>query len=295
MREVSSGSDLDLHTFSKALVGIPIDDRGKAAVGHLESLGISKSELTYHADTFQLSLDGSFTSADDLDSIYRPLRDESLILEATTLGVAELLLMCRAARTAGTSKLGFLYVEPLRYASQRRTDLLHRRDFELTQEFLGFKSIPEFVINLADHRPSRGVFFLGYEERRLDRAFEDHQMINGDNCAVVFGVPAFAPGWEMNAFSRNLRVIRDKGIRPEVSFCGAENPQAAYGLLERVLSSLKPGERMFVAPLGTKPNGIGVALFCADNEKVGILYDHPQRKPGRTESATRWHLYEAIF
>jgi len=251
--------------------------------------------LTYRSDSFQLSLDGTVTDADDVDSLYAVLKNESLILEATTLGIAELLLMSRAAKRGGAAKLAFLYVEPLRYVGRTRGDLLHRRDFELTEEFLGFKSIPEFVINLADPRPSRGVFFLGYEERRLDRAFEDHQMINGDNCTVVFGVPGFSPGWEMNSFSRNLRIIRDKGVRPEVAFCGAENPQAAYGLLHRVSSSLKTDERMFVAPLGTKPNGIGVALFCATHSNIGVLYDHPRRKPGRTESVTQWHLYEAVF
>jgi hypothetical protein len=172
---------------------------------------------------------------------------------------------------------------------------LHRRDFELTDEFVGFKSIPEFVINLADPRPSRGVLFLGYEERRLDRILEDHQMINGDNCSVVFGVPAFWPGWEMNSFTKNLRVIRDKGIHPEIAFCGAENPLAAYEALRAVSSSLKADERMFIAPLGTKPHGIGAALFCAEETTAGILYDHPKRRVGRTESATRWHLYEAEF
>ncbi len=295
MQEVSASTNLRLPHFSRALIGVPIDDRGKASVEFLTRFGIKNSELTYRSDTFQIFMDGKATGADEIDNLVTDLRNETIVLEATTLGLAEILLFCRAAKTVGIQKLGFIYVEPLRYVTPARPGLLHRRDFELTEEFPGFRSIPEFVINLADSRPTRGVLFLGYEERRLDRILEDHQMINGDNCTVVFGVPAFSPGWEMNSFSRTLRVLRDKGIRPEIEFCGAENPLAAYGLLKRVASSLKHEERMFIAPLGTKPMGIGAALFCSENNNIGVLYDHPRRRAGRSESATRWHYFEARF
>ena len=30
-------------------------------------------------------------------------------------------------------------------------------------------------------------------------------MLKPDNCIVVFGVPAFQAGWEMNAFANNIR------------------------------------------------------------------------------------------
>ena len=110
---------------------------------------------------------------------------------------------------------------------------------------------------------------------------------------VIFGVPAFKPGWEMDAFVNNIRVIRDKHIRGGIKFCGAENPAAVFNLLSEVYDSREPEEMLFIAPIGTKPHGIGVALFVATHEDVGIIYDHPIRRKGRSQAVSRWHLFSA--
>jgi hypothetical protein len=53
------------------------------------------------------------------------------------------------------------------------------------------------------------VFFLGYEEHRFGVALEDfHRTLRPEDCSIVFGVPAFQPGWEMNSLTNNLRIIR---------------------------------------------------------------------------------------
>lgn len=114
-------------------------------------------------------------------------------------------------------------------------------------------------------------------------------------CSVVFGVPAFKPGWEMDAFANNIRVIKERNIRGGVYFCGAENPASALDVLKRIESELAPGERLFVGPIGTKPMGIGVALFVSQKQDVGILYDHPRRRPNRSAEVGTWHLYDVEF
>src|ERR1035438_3771052 len=50
-----------------------------------------------------------------------------------------------------------------------------------------------------------------------------------------------------------------------------------------------------VGPLGTKPNGVGAALFAVTPPDVGLLYDHPWKTPKRTAEVARWHLYEVEF
>ena len=295
MQEAGSSGDLQMPQADIAFVGSAIDDRGARAIEFLRGLGLTVLPLSYDEESFSISIDKETIGADDIDEALKPFIKASIVLEATTLGVAEILLCCRGLRGLGAGSLAFTYVEPQRYLAQPRRDLLHKRDFELSTAFPGFRPIPGFVINLADPRPSKGFFFLGYEDRRLDRALEDHQMIDGSRSSVVFGVPAFSPGWEMNAFSRNLRVLRDKGIRPEISFCGAENPLAAFQLIEHAYASLLDTERLFVAPLGTKPASIAVALFCSDKDDVGVLYDHPKRRPRRSEDVARWHLYQVSF
>jgi hypothetical protein len=65
--------------------------------------------------------------------------------------------------------------------------------------------------------------------------------------------------------------------------------------LTQIRESLGAGNQMFVAPIGTKPMGVAAALFAVVNSDVGLLYDHPKRKPRRTSKLTSWHLYEARF
>jgi hypothetical protein len=189
-------------------------------------------------------------------------------------------LACRGLRQRGVKAISLLYVEPLDYSAPK-DKLLHRRDFELSEEVPGYIPIPGSTILLEDRRPQRGVFFLGFEERRLDRAMEDHPIVSA-RASVVFGVPAFQPGWEMDAFANNARVLRDKNIEGGVHFCGAENPLAAYEVLTQVSQECASGEEMFIAPIGTKPHGIAAALFAAENPGVGIIYDHPRRKQKRS-------------
>ena len=295
MHEFETAPVRDIGSGGVAIVGTVFDDRGAAAHEFLRSSAFQLVEATYDPQSFEVIVDGTRRVADEANEMFDSYLSEPLVLEATTLGIPEIIFVCHAARERSVQQLRMLYVEPRRYANPRRDHVLHKRDFELSDEFPGFMPIPGHVFNLSDPRPTRGIFFLGFEDRRLDRALEDHQMIDPQQCGLVFGVPAFKPGWEMNSFARNIRVIRDKALRSELFYCGAENPAAAYAVLKKVRDSLSAQERMFIAPLGTKPNGIGAALFCAEHDNIGLLYDHPRRRTKRSEDVSRWHVFEAFF
>jgi hypothetical protein len=96
----------------------------------------------------------------------------------------------------------------------------------------------------------------------------------------------------MNSFANNIRVLKGSNIGT-IAFCGAESPAAAYDVLAEVYDSLAPGERLIIGPIGTKPNGVGVALFAGTHPDVGILYDHPKRSVKRSKAVSGWHLYTA--
>ncbi len=283
-----AGSDI-------AIVGKAVDDRGHAIIDYLKSKTGDIRYIDYNVEKFEFDVDGQRINADDIENFLYQFRNKSLVLDATTLGFVEIFLICRALLTMGLLRITFFYVEPLDYQSPNRSRLLCKRDFELSDTFPGYCAIPHAAFMLNDRYPQNVVFFLGYEARRLDRALEDFQMIKTERCSVVFGVPAFKPGWEMDAFANNIRVIRDKNIRGGVYFCGAENPLATVELLEDIYKSLGTGEQMFISPIGTKPNGIGVALFVSSHPNVGILYDHPKKKKGRSKKISKWHLYDVEF
>lgn len=293
LQEGASSAELSFAKWDLGIVGKPLDDRGRAAVRFVRKHTRESMVIEYDPDSYKVTVNGAQVIADDLDSSFDESKGKLILLEASTLGFVEILLCCRALFNRERA-LSLVYVEPENYTlttTMRRSPLLHKRDFELSDEVPGFKAIPGAALYLSDKVPQRTVFFLGYEERRLDRALEDHQTIRPASCSVVFGVPAFRPGWEMNAFANNMRVIKERNIRGGIYFCGAENPSAAFELLRRIHRELGSGERLFVAPLGTKPMGIGVALFAAKRSDIGILYDHPKRREKRSDRVGRWHLY----
>ena len=297
MQEANDSTNLNFLGCDLSIIGSSVDDRGTAAIDYLESKAKMRISATYSPETFELLIDGETINAEDLDSYLKSYDGKEIAIEASTLGFVEIFLVCRIIRGFRLPRLTILYVEPLSYSNPRRSKLLHKRDFELSDVIPGYRAIPGATIRLTDQTPQTGVFFLGYEERRLDRALEDYQMIRPDRCCVGFGVPAFTPGWEMDAFANNIRVIRNNNISGGVLFCGAENPFATFDLLDTIYGSLDrhDRERMFVAPIGTKPNGIGVALFAASHSDVGLLYDHPVRKKARSVRTARWHLYHVDF
>ena len=296
MQEGESEAQLSSGDWDVALVGKPLDDRGTSAVNFLKARVAQVITLDYDPDKFELDVDGNKIGADDLEDYVDRFESLSLVLECSTLGFVETFLCCRALYNKHFRDLSFLYVEPLSYtlreATFRRSQLLHKRHFELSYEVPGYKAIPGATLIMTDRIPQRTVFFLGYEERRLDRALEDHQLIQPKACSLVFGVPAFKPGWEMDTFANNIRVVKERNLRGGVYFCGAENPASALEVLRKIGTELAPNERLFVGPIGTKPMGIGVALFASQRQDIGILYDHPKRREQRSDQVARWHLYD---
>jgi hypothetical protein len=295
MQESESALALTHARWEVGITGKVIDDRGQAAVDFAQRNTNRLITLEYDPDEFAVDVDGTRINAEDLGRQLEGLGTKSVLLECTTLGFVEIFFCCRSFVEIGSMRSSFLYVEPESYALRSRSQLLHKRDFELSGEVPGYKAIPGATVMLSDRVRQRGVFFLGYEERRLERALEDHQMIQPASCSVVFGVPAFNAGWEMDSFANNIRVIRERNVRGGVYFCGAENPAATVGVLADIVDELASDERLFVAPIGTKPTGIGVALFVATRSDVGILYDHPKRRQGRSTRVARWHLYGVDF
>lgn len=293
MREVENSSELNLPTYDYGFVGKAIDDRSKEAISFISSVCREVLQIEYNADNFEIQINGETFDAEDLADKLQFCEGKSAIIESTSSGFVEIYLLCKAFKERSIESFDILYVEPLSYKNMGRSKLLRRRDFELTEEFPpNYIGIPGASILLSDLQQQRGVFFLGYEERRLDRALEDYPMIKAVKCVVVFGVPAFKPGWEMDAFANNIRIIRDKNIRGGISYCGAENPKATVSLLQEIQQSLQTGEKLFIAPIGTKPNGVGVALFAAINSDTGLLYDHPVKGKNRSSEVSKWHLYQ---
>ena len=276
------------------LVGPQVDDRGKRASDCVRAMSRDAIELSYNPETMQIALGQKTLETDELDGALSAFKEQAIVLETTTLGFVEILLCCRSLMTAGTKKLDMLYMEPGSYrAPKRMNNVLERRDFELSNDIIGFEGIPGTAFDLDGSQRQTVVFTVGYEGGRLDRAFEQLPL-NPSRSRIVFGVPAFQPGWEMDAFSNNVRVMRERELGLGVSFCGAENPLATMQVLEQLYRGENQGD-FFVATIGTKPHAIGAALFVCKHPDVGVLYDHPRRRPGRSKDCGCCHIFHVEF
>lgn len=291
LQEGENQGQIAWRSWQLVLHGDALDDRGSSVLVEVSAKAAAVKPLKYIPDTLEIELDGGIVLVDELADALRPIATGQVLLEATTLGLAELVLCCKALRKIGHDAFDIVYVEPNDYHRPQRTRLLHRRDFELSSEVPGYRAIPGSALLLGDRKPFRTVFFLGYEDLRLRRAFEELQMLSPARTSLTIGVPAFKAGWEMDAMANNIAVISEQNIRGGVHFCGAENPLAICELLVEIYDGLDHGERLALAPIGTKPHGIGVALFAAAHDDVGIIYDHPQRTRGRSSDVGHWHLF----
>jgi hypothetical protein len=271
-------------------VGVSCDERGDRAIAMVRERTRQVHMLTYDPDKLLLSLDDESVEIDELPARLRILGD-AFVFEATTLGTTELVLASRGAKSNGTSRATYLYVEPQGYRRPRVERVIHARDFDLTREYSGFQAVPGLAFMLEHGARQTVVFFLGFEGERLDQAFE--QLPIDPACAsAVFGVPAFRPGWEVNAFANNARLLRERGIGSSIYYCGANDPATTFRLLDKIYSEKNSGQRLFVAPIGTKPQAIGLAIFLAAHNDVGLLYDHPIRGVGRSEGCGVWHIFD---
>lgn len=270
------------------ICGEALDARGRAATEFLNGTCRNVESLSYNPDANNLTFCGA--DHDPTRFVFKNVTEnQSVVLEATTLGFVEIALCCKALKLKGCAKISILYLEPLSYFARNPSDLLKGRDFDLTDEVRTYTGVPGWTRRVSENS-SRIVFLLGFEGQRLAQAIEQLPL-NRRKCSVVFGVPAYRPGWELDAFSNNIAALKEARFSGGVEFCAADNPLAVVNLLN---TSRSNGD-MFVVPIGTKPHGIGAAIFAAMKSDVGLFYDNPFRRKGRSDNIGAWHLFEVSF
>lgn len=281
----TTSRDLPLHKESILFHGNSVDDRGESSV-NIENESINlRVTVSYDYDLMKLKVGTDEVSADEATALFAPyVINKNVVLEATTLGFSELFFAIKSLVDLKINHFLILYVEPRNYS--RTTP--GADSFALSELNAGYKPIPRSVVDLAGNDVEAGVFFLGFEPERLARAFEEYQMLSSKDIKVVFGIPAFQPGWELNSIVPHLKVIENC----DISYCAANDPSSAYDTLEDTRLSLNEGNKMFIGPIGTKPCGIAAALFASiHHTQVGLLYDHRKKKTKRSKGVNIWHRY----
>lgn len=185
-------------------------------------------------------------------------------------------------------ELHAVYVEPSKYSfSATQTE---GQIFDLSSRIKGITPLPGFA-TLSDQATSADWFvpLLGFEGPRLSHVIE-HVQPSNDKVIPIVGVPGFRPEYPFHAYFGNKNPLLETGAWLAVRFAQANCPFSLFYLLRQLYSD-RSGNAFIVAPIGTKPHGLGAIMFKVKNPAVEIVYDHPQRKANRTEGSDRLFVY----
>jgi hypothetical protein len=293
LQESSNKNDLNHDKWDFAFIGEKLDDRGDQAIKFGDLHSTKLIIVKYSAEEMVLSFDGKDSSIDDIEDDFKFLQNKKILIESTTVNFVELLLILQQAKI-NNCHTAILYLEPKSYSKKRTSLIVHRREFELSEQTLGFYPVPGFVNTFGSTMLKKTIFIAGYESERISRTIEENA-ISSNNCDLIFGVPAFKVGWEMNSFANNITLIKEHRFINEPFYSSATNPGTTYDVLANIYGSLDTNEKMFIAPLGPKPAGIAAALFLINHDDVSLFYDHPSKKSERSTEVSKWHLYTINF
>lgn len=181
-----------------------------------------------------------------------------------------------------------VYVEPFDY----RPSLAPTEGeiFDLSEKTEGIAPIPGYI-SLSDVEDEKTclVPLIGFEGARFSHVIEQVQP-PGEKIFPIVGVPGFKPEYPYNAYLGNKIALLSSQSYRQVRFATANCPFSAYYAIDEIASE-NDSSRIKVAPIGTKPHALGAILYALIKPDVEVVYDHPIRKPKRTEGSANLHVY----
>lgn len=292
MSRLPAGVNSTPERFDVVFVGTAVDDRGRHSLQIARNSAGSVVEVRYDPDTYKLHLGANEFRASDMNAIRQTYPQAMLLMDATSLDAVEMLLLIKAFLNDmdGRRRLGFVYAEPGRYMPADSSIGMDYA-FRFANSFKGLKPVPGFANELRQDQSGRLVACLGFEADRLDRILQGDDDAFIKHVTLIFGVPPYRTTWEMHALLPHERVINERRTSCELAFAGADNPKSAYEYLKESFRAIGRDERLIIAPLGSKPSSIGMALFACCHDNIRLTYDFPERLEGRTEGVGAIHRY----
>jgi hypothetical protein len=203
--------------------------------------------------------------------------------------------MTKMLRSRGAERFDAIYSEPMSYADRENTKFTSGDVIEV-REIIGFEGV-----NTIGN--SREVLILapGFDDALL-RDLVSHK--EHATKVQIFGLPSLQPDMYQHnvikAFGTDTPLPEDTGdIRHFASAC---DPFAMATELSRIVErhirrDIKT--RFYVAPLGTKPQTLGAALFHlteCENRSVSIIYPFASAHvPGPSVGISKAWIYGVDF
>lgn len=283
------------------IYGAGIEERvliGDAWRANVCSAGVSFVSVAAETDddvvlaSHELAIQDRVVSMRDAEALIALLRElpSPLYLDITGLTYGAWAPILRAAVMAALEIYG-VYVEPVQY--RRSASPAQGLIFDLSERIQGIAPLPGFVRLRRPRRPEESCFvpLLGFEGARFGYILDEVEPVPSKTVPVI-GVPGFRPEYPFYAYSGNRVQLERDYIFSNARFAKANCPFDLYHELE-VISRDFAGDFLRIAPIGTKPHGLGAVLFALSRPSdVELVYDHPVRRPDGTTGESRVCVYD---
>jgi len=213
----------------------------------------------------------------------------SVCIDITCLSQPILFLLIKLLLSETKPKKLFAsYTEPKKYMKMSRV-LSDEEEFDLYEQIVGNNySVPGFSkINRNDNEILVAPF--GFERQRLISVFENVEPKGG--LIPILGFPSFVPGWDLTALYMNYKVLSDAESEQKVRFAEAASPFGIYKVLKDIHNTYSSDFNLLLAPLGTRPHALGIAIFATKHRNCHLIYDFPVEKVFRSEKVLKSSIY----
>ena len=192
--------------------------------------------------------------ADLVSIVAKTARDGGAVtVDVSTFPKNALLLTLRAlGQEPALHNLRLIYTEPGEYT--------RNLDVPLSYGLKRIGVVPTFAAPYRANQELVLIMFLGYER---DRALGIWQSIEPHRTIAVIPCPAYHPEWE--GLTEHLNAALLAALRNEdVYRVDPRTPFGAYNFLKKTVGTAvkAQAQNFYVAPLGTKPQTVGLACFC---------------------------------
>lgn len=213
----------------------------------------------------------------------------SVYIDITGMSYTTWAPLVRAA-IEGQANFKVVYTEPADY--RKSPTPTQGMQFDLSLGFDGIQPLPGFAsLQARTGADWHLVAALGFEGDRFSYVVNELEPAD-DQIHPIIGVPGFRPEFASTTFVANRAGLQNLDVAPNVRFARANCPFDFFHTI-RAIHEYVDGAPLRLAAIGTKPHGLGAALYAVSNPSlVQLIYDHPRRKTKRTSGASRICVYD---
>jgi len=158
---------------------------------------------------------------------------------------------------------------------------------KLTRGVEQITTVPNFFGSPSLEKQTTLILLLGFEPERSLAVWK--QFNPAKTIALIANPPRYGNlDYLKYARDNNSYLLSQPSV--EVRNVPTDNPYGVRKVLEAIYNETKGSFNMVIGPFGTKPQAVGVFLFCLEHPKAQVIYSFPvqytrsylQRKPGPT-------------